>query len=138
MLWNQPIVSNYELTKQDTISKKALPGCEVQIKDKETGEIVFKGKTDENGKIKTKLRYGKYILEETIAPVGYIKATKTLEINVTEDGATIEQVLYNDKIQQMPKTAIPGGMFFSTLLFASGLGVGFILSLIHISEPTRP
>ena len=134
VLWNQPIVSNYELTKQDTISKKALPGCEVQIKDKETGEIVFKGKTDENGKIKTKLRYGKYILEETIAPVGYIKATKTLEINVTEDGATIEQVLYNDKIQQMPKTAIPGGMFFSTLLFASGLGVGFILLKIKKQE----
>lgn len=127
VLWNQPIVSNYELTKQDTISKKALPGCEVVIKNAETGEAVFKGKTDENGKIRTKLRYGKYILEETIAPKGYVKATKTLEINVTEDGATIEQVLYNDKIQQIPKTAIPGGMLFSTLLFASGLGVGFIL-----------
>ena len=134
VLWNQPITSDYILTKQDTISKKALPGCEVQIKDKETGEIVFKGKTDENGKIRTKLRYGKYILEETIAPVGYIKATKTLEINVTEDGAKIEQVLYNDKIQQMPKTAIPGGMLFSTLLFASGLGVGFILLKIKKQE----
>lgn len=134
VLWNQPIVSNYELTKQDTISKKALPGCEVVIKNAETGEVVFKGKTDENGKIRTKLRYGKYILEETIAPVGYIKATKTLEINVTEDGATIEQVLYNDKIQQMPKTAIPGGMLFSTLLFASGLGVGFILLKIKKQE----
>lgn len=134
VLWNQPIVSNYELTKQDTISKKALPGCEVVIKNAETGEVVFKGKTDENGKIRTKLRYGKYILEETIAPVGYVKATKTLQINVTEDGATIEQVLYNDKIQLMPKTAIPGGMLFSTLLFASGLGVGFILLKIKKQE----
>lgn len=134
VLWNQPITSDYILTKQDTISKKALPGCEVQIKDKETGEIVFKGKTDENGKIRTKLRYGKYILEETIAPVGYVKATKTLEINVTEDGATIEQVLYNDKIQIMPKTAIPGGMLFSTLLFTSGIAVGFILLKIKKQE----
>ncbi|WP_461467935.1 SpaA isopeptide-forming pilin-related protein [Parvimonas micra] len=128
VLWNQPIVSNYELTKQDTISKKALPGCEVLIKNAETGEEVFRGKTDENGKIRTKLRYGKYILEETIAPVGYVKATKTLEINVTEDGAEIQQVLYNDKIQQMPKTNLySSGMIFSTLLLVSGLGAGFIL-----------
>lgn len=133
VLWNQPIVSNYELTKQDTISKKALPGCEVVIKNAETGEEVFRGKTDENGKIRTKLRYGKYILEETIAPKGYVKATKTLEINVTEDGATIEQVLYNDKIQIMPKTAISGGIF-STLLFTSGIAVGFILLKIKKQE----
>ena len=134
VLWNQPITSDYILTKQDTISKKALPGCEVVIKNAETGEVVFKGKTDENGKIRTKLRYGKYILEETIAPTGYIKATKTLEINVTEDGAEIQQILYNDKIQLMPKTAIPGGMLFSTLLFASGLGVGFVLLKIKKQE----
>lgn len=135
VLWNQPIVSNYELTKQDTISKKALPGCEVLIKNAETGEEVFRGKTDENGKIRTKLRYGKYILEETIAPVGYVKATKTLEINVTEDGAEIQQVLYNDKIQQMPKTNLySSGMIFSTLLLVSGLGAGFVLLKIKKQE----
>lgn len=134
ILWNQPIVSNYELTKQDTITKQALPGCEVVIKN-ENGEVVFKGKTDENGKIKTKLRYGKYILEETIAPKGYVKATKTLEINVTEDGATIEQVLYNDKIQQMPKTNLySSSMIFSALLLVSGLGAGFVLLKIKKQE----
>lgn len=135
VLWNQPITSDYILTKQDTISKKALPNCEVKIVNAETGEEVFKGKTDENGKIRAKLRYGKYILEETIAPVGYIKATKTLEINVTEDGATIEQVLYNDKIQQMPKTNLySSSMIFSTLLLVSGLGAGFVLLKIKKQE----
>ena len=124
VLWNQPIVSNYELTKQDTISKKALPGCEVVIKNAETGEEVFRGKTDENGKIKTKLRYGKYILEETIAPVGYVKATKTLEINVTEHGATIEQVLYNDKIQIMPKTNIGTNFTILVIGVLGSVGVG--------------
>lgn len=128
VLWNQPIVSDYVLTKQDTISKKALPNCEVKIVNAETGEEVFRGKTDQNGKIKVKLRYGTYILEETIAPEGYIKANKTLKFNVTEDGATIEQVLYNDKIQLMPKTNLySSGMIFSTLLLVSGLGAGFIL-----------
>ena len=123
ILWNQPIVSNYELTKQDTITKQALPGCEVVIKN-ENGEVVFKGKTDENGKIKTKLRYGKYILEETIAPVGYVKATKTLEINVTEDGAEIQQVLYNDKIQLMPKTNLSNStLILSVLVLISGVGI---------------
>ncbi|MBF1203693.1 MAG: Cys-Gln thioester bond-forming surface protein [Fusobacterium periodonticum] len=135
VLWNQPITSDYILTKQDTISKKALPNCEVKIVNAETGEEVFKGKTDENGMIRAKLRYGKYILEETIAPVGYIKATKTLEINVTEDGATIEQVLYNDKIQQMPKTNLySSSMIFSTLLLVSGLGAGFVLLKIKKQE----
>lgn len=124
VLWNQPIVSNYELTKQDTISKKALPGCEVFIKDAETGEEVFRGKTDENGKIRTKLRYGKYILEETIAPVGYVKATKTLEINVTEDGAEIQQVLYNDKIQIMPKTNIGTNFTILVIGILGSVGVG--------------
>ena len=134
VLWNQPIVSNYELTKQDTITKQALPGCEVVIKN-ENGEVVFKGKTDENGKIKTKLRYGKYILEETIAPVGYVKAKKTLEINVTENGAEIQQVLYNDKIQLMPKTNLySSSMIFSALLLVSGLGAGFVLLKIKKQE----
>ena len=123
ILWNQPIVSNYELTKQDTITKQALPGCEVVIKN-ENGEVVFKGKTDENGKIKTKLRYGKYILEETIAPVGYVKAKKTLEINVTENGAEIQQVLYNDKIQLMPKTNLSNStLILSVLVLISGVGI---------------
>lgn len=128
ILWNQPIVSNYELTKQDTITKQALPGCEVVIKN-QNGEVVFKGKTDENGKIKTKLRYGKYILEETIAPKGYVKAKKTLEINVTENGAEIQQVLYNDKIQLMPKTNLSNStLFLSTLVLISGIGIcAFIL-----------
>ena len=135
VLWNQPITSDYILTKQDTISKKALPGCEILIKNAETGEEVFRGKTDENGKIKTKLRYGKYILEETIAPVGYVKATKTLEINVTEDGAEIQQVLYNDKIQIMPKTNLySSSMIFSALLLVSGLGAGFVLLKIKKQE----
>lgn len=135
VLWNQPITSDYILTKQDTISKKALPNCEVKIVNAETGEEVFKGKTDENGMIRAKLRYGKYILEETIAPVGYIKATKTLEINVTKDGATIEQVLYNDKIQQMPKTNLySSSMIFSALLLVSGLGAGFVLLKIKKQE----
>lgn len=135
VLWNQPITSDYILTKQDTISKKTLPNCEVKIVNAETGEEVFRGKTDQNGKIKTKLRYGKYILEETIAPVGYVKATKTLEINVTEDGATIEQVLYNDKIQIMPKTNLySSSIIFSTLLLVSGLGAGFILLKIKKQE----
>lgn len=124
ILWNQPITSDYILTKQDTISKKALPNCEVKIVNAETGEEVFRGKTDENGKIKTKLRYGKYILEETIAPVGYVKATKTLEINVTEDGAEIQQVLYNDKIQQMPKTNLSNStLILSVLVLISGVGI---------------
>ena len=126
VLWNQPITSDYILTKQDTISKKALPNCEVKIVSAETGEEVFRGKTDENGKIRTKLRYGKYILEETIAPVGYVKATKTLEINVTEDGA---------EIQQMPKTNLySSSMIFSTLLLVSGLGAGFVLLKIKKQE----
>lgn len=124
VLWNQPITSDYVLTKQDTISKKALPNCEVIIKNAETGEVVFKGKTDENGKIRTKLRYGKYILEETIAPVGYVKATKTLEINVTEDGAKIEQVLYNDKIQIMPKTSIGTNFTILVIGVLGSMGVG--------------
>ena len=135
VLWNQPITSDYILTKQDTISKKALPNCEVKIVNAETGEEVFRGKTDENGKVRIKLRYGKYILEETIAPVGYVKATKTLEINVTEDGATIEQVLYNDKIQLMPKTNLySSSMIFSALLLVSGLGAGFVLLKIKKQE----
>lgn len=135
VLWNQPITSDYVLTKQDTISKKALPNCEVKIVNAETGEEVFRGKTDQNGKIKVKLRYGTYILEETIAPEGYIKANKTLKFNVTENGATIEQVLYNDKIQLMPKTNLySSGMIFSALLLVSGLGAGFVLLKIKKQE----
>lgn len=123
VFWNEPITSDYELTKKDTISLKALSGCEVEIKNINTGEVVFKGKTDENGKIKVKLRYGKYVLEEVLAPEGYVKATKTLEINVTEHGATIEQTLYNDKIQTVPKTKLGTNFALFFVAIVGSVGV---------------
>lgn len=124
VFWNEPITADYILTKQDTISKKALPGCEVVIKNAETGEEVFRGKTDESGKIKVKLRYGKYVLEEVLAPEGYVKATKTLEINVTENGAKIEQTLYNDKIQTIPKTNLASNFVMFIIATIGSLGFG--------------
>ena len=124
VVWNEPITSDYELTKKDTISLKALSGCEVEIKNAETGEVVFKGVTDENGKIKVKLRFGKYHLTEIIAPKGYVKATKVLEINVTENGAKIEQTLYNDKIQTIPKTNLASNFVMFIIATIGSLGFG--------------
>ena len=131
---NEKITTEVELTKKDTMNMKNIAGATVEFENVKTKEKKT-AVTDANGKIKIKLTYGEWIYKETIAPVGYVKATKTLEINVTEDGATIEQVLYNDKIQQMPKTNLySSSIIFSTLLLISGLGVGFVLLKIKKQE----
>ena len=86
---------------------------------------MFKGKTDKNGKIKVRLRYGKYILTETIAPEGYIKATKNLEIVVNKDGAKIEQILWNEPIPTQPEHLPKSGINKETgLLVLVGLIIG--------------
>ena len=109
-LVEEPIYSIVEITKQDSKNLQAVPGATIVFYN-QAGEEVFTGVTDENGKIRVRLRYGNYTYKETIAPAGYILAEKIGKISITEDGVTIEEVFYNEPIPTLPNTGMGSNLF---------------------------
>lgn len=99
---NGIIYGEVEITKKDIISKKILPGAEIEVYNAK-GKLVFKGITDEHGKIKMRLPFGKYTYKETVAPNGYKLAEKFGEFSVTQNGVKIEETFWNEKLPEKPK-----------------------------------
>ena len=61
-----------EFTKVDLSTGEPLPNTLIEIYT-ENDELIFSGRTNENGKIIIKnLKYGKYYIIEKDAPEGYI------------------------------------------------------------------
>ena len=74
------------LSKTDLISGETVDNAEIEIVNSE-GEIVYKGKTDENGEIFiTHLPIGTYIFREKKAPDGYVKSIEEIEFSIDEYG----------------------------------------------------
>ena len=74
------------LSKVDLMDGAPVKNAEIEIVNSE-GEVVFKGKTDENGEIKiTHLPVGTYIFREIKAPDGYIKSIEEIEFTIDEYG----------------------------------------------------
>ena len=96
-----------ELSKVD-VGGEEVPGAEMKVTDKETGEEVDHWtSTDEPHKIEN-LEVGKtYILHEDTAPAGYVKATDQ-EFTVLDDGVDQHEEMV-DKIVDLSKVEIDGG-----------------------------
>ena len=85
-----------KISKQDITTKKELPGATLVIKDSKGKEVATWVSTDEPHYI-TGLEEGKYTLQETIAPKGYILSTETIEFEVKRNGEVTSVVMYNTK-----------------------------------------
>ena len=94
---NKPITGKLEFTKNDLSTDDPLPNTLIEIyNDKD--ELVFSGKTDENGQIIIEeLRYGKYYIVEKEAPEGYTLNTEKMYFEIKEDGEIIKSTM-KDKI----------------------------------------
>ncbi len=74
------------LVKKDLTTGAVLEGASFDIKDND-GKKILSVTTNKNGEAKIDgLGQGKYLLEETVAPKGYIKATKAASFEVDKDG----------------------------------------------------
>ncbi|MBQ8424454.1 MAG: hypothetical protein IJX17_00335 [Clostridia bacterium] len=124
---NRPIYGTLEFTKTDISTSEPLPNTVIEIYT-ENDELVFSGKTDENGKIVIEeLRYGKYYILEKEAPEGYILTEEKMAFEILEDGEIVKATMVNEKvIVEVPNTGLNDYFvleIISGLLILSGIGV---------------
>lgn len=102
---NEKITGNLEFTKEDLSTGEALPNTLIEIYDAETDELVFSGRTDENGKIIIEgLKYGKYYILEKEAPEGYQLNEERMYFEILEDGEIVKATMKDEKIVEVPNT----------------------------------
>ncbi len=101
---NKPITGTLEFTKTDISTSNPLPNTLIEIYN-ENDELVFSGKTDEEGKIIIEeLRYGKYYIIEKEAPEGYTINPERMYFEITEDGEIVKATMTDEKIVEVPNT----------------------------------
>ena len=103
---NEKIKSDLVFTKTDISTDVGLPNTLIEIYDANTDELVFSGRTDENGYIIIKnIEYGDYYILEKEAPEGYELNPKRMYFSVTEDGEIIKVNMKDSKIVEVPDTS---------------------------------
>ena len=100
---NRPVWGELELSKKDISTGKPLPNTGIEILDKD-GNVIFQGRTDENGVVKFKLPYGEYFYREFDAPEGYQLDETAYPFSITEDGEIVQAVMTNERIPEAPPT----------------------------------
>ena len=89
---DKKITGSLDFTKLDFSTDETLPNTLIQIYN-ENDELVFEGRTDENGKITIEeLTYGKYYILEKEAPEGYELNTEKMWFEIREDGEIVKSV----------------------------------------------
>ena len=87
----------FEFTKKDISDGMLIPGVTVNVYD-ETGEnIIFTGKTNENGEITITLPAGKYFYQEVDAPAPYLCPDDLYPFEITKDNK-VTQALMTDEL----------------------------------------
>ncbi len=102
-LTNKP--TRVSFSKTDVTGDEELEGAHLRVLDKQ-GNVLNEWVSTKNKHIIEGLPVGEYILEETIAPEGYAKAT-SIEFEVTNTNK-IQHVTMVDKVVSVSKTDITG------------------------------
>lgn len=124
---NKPITGTLEFTKVDISTGTPLSDTLIEIYN-EQDELVFSGRTDENGQIVIEeMRYGRYYILEKEAPEGYVITEERLYFEIIEDGEIVKVTMENEKVVvEVPNTEINDYHLieiFGGLLIISGIGV---------------
>ena len=125
---DKPITGTLKFTKLDVSTSEALPNTLIEIYNAENDELVFSGRTDENGEITIEdLRYGKYYILEKEAPEGYTLNEEKMYFEILEDGEIVKATMTDEKIIiEVPNTGENDYHLIEiigSLLLVSGIGV---------------
>ena len=100
---NTKITGSLDFTKVDVSDGKPIPNTLIEIYKVDTDELIFSGRTDENGKIVIEeLEYGKYYILEKECE-GYILNDEKMYFEILENGKIVKATMENTK-KDMPKT----------------------------------
>ena len=123
---NEKIKGTLSFTKIDATTKEVLPNVWIEIYNAKTNTLVCSQKTDEKGQIVIHdLEYGDYYLLEKEAPTGYTLYQNKIYFEIKENGEEVKVEMSNEKIVEVPDTAIHTRSFLSILgsfCFCIGLG----------------
>ena len=125
VLCNEKKKGTLEFTKQDFSTSETLPNTLIEIYN-EDDELVFSGRTDENGKIIiAELEYGKYYILEKEAPEGYYLNEEKMYFEILEDGEIVKCTMTDEKvIVEVPNTEENNYIIpISIILMAGATGV---------------
>ena len=116
--------STVVLTKTDKRSGVALEGVTFELRSKDDNKLINTVVTNGQGKaIFNKVPYGDYVLVETKAKAGYILDKTPIEVQVREDGATIEKFATNTKkpiLRKLPATGVNDSLLTSLVALLFG------------------
>ena len=102
---DEDITGTLEFTKLDFSNDNPLPNTLIEIYNAETDELVFSGRTNEEGIITIeKIKYGKYYILEKEAPEGYELNPDRMYFEIKEDGEIIKSVMKDHQIVRVPNT----------------------------------
>ena len=102
---DEKITGTLEFTKQDFLDNEPLPNTLIEIYNEETDELIFSGRTDENGMvIIEKLEYGKYYILEKEAPEEYEINEEKMYFEIKENGEVIKSTMKDQRIVKVPNT----------------------------------
>lgn len=124
---DKPITGTLEFTKTDVSTSEALPNTLIEIYN-EKDELIFSGRTDENGKITIpEIRYGKYYIVEKEAPEGYTLNPNKMYFEILEDGKVVKATMTDEKIVvEVPNTNKNDNLVLGMIsLISLGLGCAF-------------
>ena len=122
---NEKKKGTLEFTKQDFSTSETLPNTLIEIYN-DDDELVFSGRTDENGKIIIEeLEYGKYYILEKEAPEGYYLNEEKMYFEILEDGEIVKCTMTDEKvIVDVPNTEENNYIIpISLILMAGATGV---------------
>lgn len=92
------------ISKKDMVGSAEINGARLVIRNS-NGEIIKEWTSSNNPYYIEKLPVGKYTLEETIAPNGYVLNTSKVEFEVLETGDIQSTTMYNSKLVEVPNTS---------------------------------
>ena len=124
---NEKKKGTLEFSKIDLSTSAPIPNTLIEIYNADTDELVFSGRTDDQGMIVIELEYGRYfILEKETADPSYKLNEEKMYFEILENGEVIKATMTNEKIE-MPKTFNTD--LSSTIMIAitALLGIGLLV-----------
>ena len=124
---DEDITGTLEFTKLDFSNDNPLPNTLIEIYNADTDELVFSGRTDDNGTITIeKLKYGNYYILEKEAPEGYELNFEKMYFEIREDGEVVKSIMKDKQIVKVPNTEAEDYkdlLFSGITLLVCGAGV---------------